>query len=195
MVTQPTIRAATLAAASALVVLMDIAGEGMPNLLWRSLAAPAQSALEVGRDRARRDEGGFSYRNAIVAELDGEVAGTLVGYRLDDPYDAGNLDELSETVRPLVALEARVPGSWYINILATFAELRGKRIGTRLLDAAETKGREAGAQSLSVIVGSWNEGAAQLYARVGFVNIAHDPAALPLDVPKSGDWILMTKSL
>ncbi len=195
MVTQPTIRAATLAAASALVVLMDIAGEGMPNLLWRSLAAPAQSALEVGRDRARRDEGGFSYRNAIVAELDGEVAGTLVGYRLDDPYDAGNLDELSETVRPLVALEARVPGSWYINILATFAELRGKGIGTRLLDAAETKGREAGAQSLSVIVGSWNEGAAQLYARVGFVNIAHEPAALPLDVPKSGDWILMTKSL
>ena len=195
MVTQPTIRAATLADASALVVLMDIAGEGIPNLLWGSLAAPAQSAIEIGRDRARRDEGGFSYRNAIVAELDGDVAGTLIGYRLDDPYDAGNLDDLSDTARPLVALESKVPGSCYINVLAAFAELRGKGIGTKLLDTAETKGREAGAQSLSVIVGSWNEAAAQLYARVSFADIAREPAALPPDFPKSGDWVLMTKPL
>lgn len=196
MVTQPTLRPATPADASALVVLMDMAGQGMPYLLWATLAAPAQSALEVGRERARREAGGFSYRNAIIAELSGEVVGALIGYRLDDPFAPGNSDDLTEEmVRPIQALEAKVPGSWYIDALAAFADLRGKGIGTKLLKAAETKGREAGARTMSVIVGSWNQAAARLYARVGYTGIAREPATLPPDFPRSGDWVLMTKSL
>lgn len=196
MPTRPTLRPATLADASALAVLMDMAAQGMPSLLWSTLAAPAQSALEVGRDRARREEGGFSYRNAIVAELNGEVVGSLIGYRLDDPFAPGNSDDLTEEMaRPILTLEAKVPGSWYIDALAAFAELRGKGVGTKLLEAAETKGREAGARTMSVIVGSWNQAAARLYARVGYAEIAREAAALPPDFPQSGDWVLMTKSL
>ena len=80
-----TFRPATLADASALAVLVDIAGEGMPASFWNELKSPGQSALEFGRERARRDEGGFSWRHATVAEIGGEVAASLVGYRLDDP--------------------------------------------------------------------------------------------------------------
>jgi ribosomal protein S18 acetylase RimI-like enzyme len=150
MDSQPTFRLATLADTSALAVLVDIAGEGMPNHMWRALARPGQSAIEVGRDRARRETGGFSYRNAVVAEICGEVAASLVGYRLDDPYDLTGLDALPENVRPLVRLEAHAPGSWYVNVIATFPEFRGQGIGTRLLEIAEAKGREARAPSLSV---------------------------------------------
>ena len=192
---QPTFRPATLADASALAVLVDIAGEGMPNFMWGALAEPAQSAIEVGRERARREEGGFSYRHAIIAELHGEIAASLVGYRLDDPYDLPDLDELPDIVRPLIKLEAQVPGSWYINVLAAFAESRGQGIRTKLLEAAETKGREARAPTMSVIVGSWNEGAARLYARVGYADIAREPANLAPDFPHQGDWVLMKKSL
>jgi ribosomal protein S18 acetylase RimI-like enzyme len=176
-------------------VLVDIAGEGMPNHMWRTLAAPGQSAIEVGRERARREEGGFSYRNVIVAEIEGEIAAALVGYRLDDLYDLTGLDELPDLVRPLVRLEARAPGSWYINVLATFPEFRGQGIGAKLLDIAEAKGREAAAPSMSVIVASWNEAAARLYRRAGYAVAASEPARAFPGFPHKGDWVLMVKSL
>jgi ribosomal protein S18 acetylase RimI-like enzyme len=190
-----TFRPATLADASALAVLVDIAGEGMPNHMWRDLAGPGRSALEVGRERARRAEGGFSYRHAIVAEVDGDVAASLVGYRLDDPYDLTGLDELPENVRPLIRLEAQAPGSWYVNVLATFPETRGQGIGSGLLSKGEALARETGAPAMSVIVGSWNEGAARLYGRAGYAPMASEQAVLPPGFPHQGDWVLMLRSL
>jgi ribosomal protein S18 acetylase RimI-like enzyme len=190
-----TVRPARISDASALAVLVDIAGEGGPNYMWSMLAAPGQSTLEIGRDRARREEGGFSYRNATLAEVNGEVAGSLIGYRLDDPYDLTGLDELPELVRPLVRLEAQAPGSWYVNVLATFPEFRGQSIGTKLLEVAETRGQEEGVSAMSVIVGSWNEGAARLYARCGYAHVANEPAHLPPGFPHQGDWVLMIKSV
>ncbi len=191
-----TFRPATLADASALAVLVDIAGEGMPAYMWSTLAAPGQSLLELGRERAQREAGGFSYRNSIVAEVGGEVAASLVGYRLDDPYDlAGSLAETPDIVRPLVRLEAKAPGSWYVNVLATFPEFRRRGIGARLLAIAEQKGREEGAPSLSVIVGGWNESAARLYQSAGYSALASEPAILFPGCPHQGDWVLMVRSL
>src|SRR5680860_125617 len=128
----PTIRPATLADAAALAVLIDIAGEGIPAHLWSTWKTPGQSILEFGRERARREEGGFSYRNAILAEMNGEIAASLVGYPLDDPYHLPDLDELPDIVRPLINLEAQVPGTWYVNVLAAFPEFHGQGIGAKL---------------------------------------------------------------
>ena len=191
----PTIRPATLTDTSALAVLIDIAGEGIPAHLWSTWKTPEQSILEFGRERARREEGGFSYRNAIVAETAGEIAGSLVGYRLDDPYDLPDLDELPDIVRPLINLEAQVPGTWYVNVLAAFPEFHGQGIGTKLLAVAESKGRETGAPAMSVIVGSWNKGAARLYTRAGYAPIAREQAVVPPGFSDLGDWVLMVKSL
>ncbi|ODA68448.1 putative acetyltransferase [Methyloligella halotolerans] len=187
-------RPATLADSSALAVLIDIAGEGLPAFLWRGLKAPGQSVLEFGRYRARREEGGFSYRNAIIAELDDEIAGTLIGYPLDDPYELGNLDELPELLRPMVKLEAQAPGSWYVNVLATFPEFRRRGVGEGLLAVADEKAREAGAATLSVIVGSWNQGAARLYERAGYVESARQEAHPPAEWTHRGEWVLMVKA-
>jgi ribosomal protein S18 acetylase RimI-like enzyme len=191
-----TFRPATLADASALAVLVDIAGEGMPAYMWSTLAAPGQSLLELGRERALREAGGFSYRNSIVAEVGREVAASLVGYRLDDPYDlAGSLAETPDIVRPLVRLEAKAPGSWYVNVLATFPEFRRRGIGARLLAIAEEKAREQRARSLSVIVGGWNEPASRLYTSAGYAGLAREPAILFPGCPHQGDWVLMVRSL
>jgi ribosomal protein S18 acetylase RimI-like enzyme len=195
MATQLTFRPATLADASALAVLVDIAGEGAPNGLWRSLADPGQSALEIGRERARREEGGFSYRHATLAEAESEIAGCLIGYVLDDPYDLTGLEDMPPMVQPLVRLEAQAPGSWYVNVLAVFREFRGQGIGAKLLDLAAVQGREAGVSTTSIIVGSWNEGATRLYQRAGYAIIASEGAVLPPEVPRAGDWILMTRPI
>jgi len=191
----PSFRPAVKGDAAALAVLVDIAGEGAPNYMWSTLGQPGQSTLEIGRDRARREEGGFSYRNATVADIGGEIAGGLVGYRLDDPYDLSIVEELSEWLRPLVRLEGRVPGSWYINVLASFPEFRRQGIAAKLLAIAEKKGREEGASLLSVIVGSWNEAAVRLYANAGYSVLAREPAILFPGCPHEGDWVLMVRSL
>jgi ribosomal protein S18 acetylase RimI-like enzyme len=188
-------RPATKADASALAVLVDIAGEGLPAHLWSTLKAPGQSILEVGRERAAREEGGFSYRNAIVAEIEGEIAACLVGYRLDDPYELGSFAEIAEFVRPLVLLEAKAPGSWYVNVLATFPEFRRQGIGMQLLAIAERKASDSGACALSVIVAGENERAGRLYRRAGFAAAASEKVVPFPGYTHSGDWILLTKRL
>lgn len=196
MASEPSFRPARKADAAALAVLVDIAGEGMPAYMWSTLKAPGQSLLEFGRERAQREAGGFSYRNSVVAEVDGEVAASLVGYRLEDPYDLdGSLAEAPEIVRPLVRLEGKAPGSWYVNVLATFPEFRRRGIGARLLAIAEEKARREGAPALSVIVASWNEPASRLYAHAGYSTLAREPALPFPGCPHTGDWVLMVKPL
>jgi ribosomal protein S18 acetylase RimI-like enzyme len=195
MTHSPKFRAATKADAAALAVLVDIAGEGLPAHLWSTIRAPGQSILEMGRERAAREEGGFSYRNAIVAELDGEIAACLVGYCLDDPYDLPDLDDVPEVVQPLVKLEAKAPSSWYVNVLATFPEFRRRGLARKLLDLAETKAVEAGAPSLSVIIAGENERAIRLYASADYGPLASEPVLMFRGCPHGGDWLLMVKSL
>ena len=72
------LRPARKADAAALAILVDIAGEGMPSYMWSRMREPGQSGFEVGRARAAREEGGFSYRNATVAETGGEVAASMI---------------------------------------------------------------------------------------------------------------------
>jgi ribosomal protein S18 acetylase RimI-like enzyme len=196
MASDPTFRPAAKADAAALAVLVDIAGEGMPAYMWSTLKAPGQSLLEFGRERAQREAGGFSYRNSLVAEVDGEIAASLVGYRLEDPYDLeGSLAETPEIVWPLVKLEAKAPGSWYVNVLATFPEFRRQGIGARLLAIAEERAREERAPSLSVIVASWNAPAARLYTSAGYAGLARETALHYPGCPHQGDWVLMIKPL
>lgn len=195
MALQPRIRPARKSDAAALAILVDIAGEGMPAYMWSTLKEPAQSAFEFGRSRAARETGGFSYRNATVADVEDEVAAALVGYRLDDPYDTGDLNDLPEMVRPLVVLEAKAPGSWYVNVLAAFPEFRGQGLGSTLLDVAEDQAKASGADTLSIIVASENKGAAKLYARVGYRETAREPVTTFPGCPHGGDWILMLKPL
>ncbi|MEZ0280339.1 GNAT family N-acetyltransferase [Methyloceanibacter sp.] len=195
MVGHTTFRPAVKADASALAVLVDIAGEGLPAHLWSTLRAPGQSILEVGRERAARETGGFSYRNALVAEVEGEIAACLVGYRLDDPYDLAGLEEIPPLVRPLVLLEAKAPGSWYVNVLATFPEFRQRGLGTALLGIAEEKARAGSAPALSVIVAAENVRARRLYATAGYEAHATEPIFAFPGCPHGGDWLLMVKPL
>jgi ribosomal protein S18 acetylase RimI-like enzyme len=181
--------------ARALAQLIDIAGEGFGTYLWSQAAGPGESALDVGVRRAQRDEGGFSYRNAIVALSGGEIAGLLLGYRLADPYDTGDLDRLPELVRPLVELESIAPASWYVNALAAFPEFRNMGLGTRLLGEAEHIARKVKAPALSIIVAEANDGAKRLYLRCGYAEVARRRLIPFPGLPHGGDWLLLTKPI
>ena len=98
--------------------------------------------IEVGIERVLREEANFSYRNAVVADVDGRVAAALLAYRLPEHSDV-NLDELPDLLRPLEELELKAPGTFYINILAAYPEYRGLGLGTSLLKAAHMLASEA----------------------------------------------------
>lgn len=176
-----------------LAQLIDIAGEGFGTYLWMQAAGPGESALDVGMRRAQREEGGFSYRNATIAEIDGKTAGLLLGYRLADPYDTGDLNALPALVRPLVELESIAPASWYVNALAAFPKYRNKGLGTLLLAEAERIARRTKAPSLSLIVADQNEGAKRLYLRCGYRETARRLLVPFPGLGHGGDWVLMMK--
>lgn len=165
-----TLRCATVSDARAIARLMAIAGEGIPVWLWSRAARDGQDPLFVGTERAARPGANFSYRNAVLAECGGQVAGMMLGYRLPEPTadEVTALDDLPELLRPLAELELTVPGSFYVNALAVFDGYRDSGIGTRLLQAAAGRATAQGCTRLSLLVFSQNLGAVRLYERNGY---------------------------
>lgn len=198
MHSHPLIRAATPQDAPILARLIDIAGEGIPNWLWSGMTEDGQSALEVGTERARRDTGGFSWRNALVAERDGDIAAMMLGYEITAPSDAdlAATPDMPEAFRPFIELEHRSVGSFYVNALATLPGRRGFGLGTRLMRAAEEKATSAGIRQMSIQAYEHNTGAVRLYERLGYAIADARPVLLhPCQPYYDGRIVLMLKDI
>jgi ribosomal protein S18 acetylase RimI-like enzyme len=183
----PSLRPARRGDSADLAQLVDLASEGLTSYLWAGMAEPGEDAWAVGIRRAARDEGAFSWRNAMVAELDGRMAGALVGYRIGDAPEP--LDELPAMFRPLQELENRALGTYYVNVLATYPEFRRRGVATRLLEEAGRQG--AGARGSSLIVADGNAAARRLYLGFGFREVAEAPIVKEGWRNGSTAWVLM----
>lgn len=188
---QVALRPARRADAADLARLVDLAGEGLPRHLWARMAGPGEDVWDVGARRASRDDGAFSWRNAVVAEVDGAVAGALVVYRIGDAPEP--LDELPAMFRPLQQLENLALGSQYVNVLAIFPDHRRRGLGRRLLAEAEARGGDAGA--MSIIVADRNAPAVALYCASGYRERARTPIVKEDWVSDSTAWVLLLKPL
>ncbi|MCG6882639.1 MAG: GNAT family N-acetyltransferase [Silicimonas sp.] len=175
-----------------LVEIVRMAGEGLPEIVWKDMAEPGETVRDVGLRRAAGETGSFSYRNATLCELDGAVVGGVVGYMLaPEPVEIG--PDFPEMFVPLQELENLVPEHWYVNILATYPEHRGKGIGAALLAFAEQLAAVRGARGMSIIVFSSNEGAERLYRRTGYREVARRRMAIPGWQHDGCDAILLVK--
>jgi len=188
-----TVRAAARSDCAELAQLINYAGEGLPLYLWRKMAGAGDDPWEIGRERAARDSGGFSYRNSIVAEVAGKIAGALVGYPVADepePVDPANTPPMFV---PLVELENLAAGTWYVNAVAAFPEARGHGLGSELMRWAERRAADLGLRGVSLIVSDANHGARRLYERLGYAETASRP--MVKDGWQSGgeNWVLMIK--
>lgn len=189
------IRQAVKANARELAYLINLAGEGLPEYLWRQMAKGQETPLDVGEQRMRRETGGFSYRHARICFHRGRVMGMILDYRLPDPYPLDDLHDSPNVVQPRLRLESRVPGSWYIHALATYETARGKGAASLLMSQAEASAIAEGCDRLSLIVASENRVARVFYERRGF----READALPV-VPWPGcrigeEWVLMLRRL
>ena len=191
-----TVRAATSRDASDVVVLIDIASRGLLTALWSGLAAPGQSALEVGRERIRqRTDLPSHLSNWHVAEAGGEIIGGYAGYVVPSPYDPGYVGDLPAFYRPMLELEALAAGTWHLVSLAVYPEARNRGIGSRLLDHAIATARAAQCSAMTIMANNANAGACRLYLRRGFAETARR-ASVPFQGSSDrGDWILFTMAV
>ena len=158
-----TIRPARKTDARHLAVLVNYAGEGMPYYFWTK-AADGGDPWVIGEQRAKRESGSFSYRNALVAERSHEILGMILTYPINAVASAKDYAEMSPILVPLQKLEDMAVGTTYVNVLAVYPNHRGHEIGSRLLAYVAKK-----AERMSIIVSDANIGAWRLYERHGFV--------------------------
>ena len=189
------VRSATIADAAALADFVNMAGEGLPLHLWKGMAGPGEDAWEVGRRRATRESGSFSYRNAVLLEERGSVVACLIGYRLPDAPEPIDYAKMPPIFVPLQELENLTPGTWYVNVLACHPEERGKGYGARLLSEADERAAQTGCGGLSIIVSDANEGACRLYERHLYREIARRPMVKEDWKNPGKSWVFLTESL
>jgi ribosomal protein S18 acetylase RimI-like enzyme len=179
-----------------LACLYDAASRGLAAWSWNQIAEPGQSLIEVGRHRIAGNPDHVSHFSSwIVAETDGSVAGAILGFRIPDPYDAGDMTGITEIHRPILELEAIAAGTWFIMAISVFAEFRGRGIGKQLLEHTIEKAQASGATNASILVESVNADAYRLYRRLGFVDWVRRPYYAFPGSRDSGEWILLRRSM
>ncbi len=188
-------RWAAVGDSAAIARLMDMAGEGLPRHLWSGLTDSGQSPMEVGAELVARGEGNFSYRNAVVAEKRGEVVALLLAYRLPPANQAPDPADYPELERPMVELEARVPGSFYINGLATLLQARKQGLGSCLLHIANALAVAEGCQELSIQVFEQNTTALRLYQQHGYEIVDRRSVVPHACYPYDTDVLLLTRNV
>lgn len=195
MTAQIVIRPATKADASEVALLANIATHGGLRASWEydKRAAGSYDPIEVGRLDLLDERDGLNWRNASIAEFDGEVVGLLLGY--PEPQITPPMPEsLPDFLVPIVELEWLAAGRWFVSMLAVHIPWRGQGIGALLLNLAEAKRANAGSAGLALIVEDANLRARQLYERQGFVVYAARPMRIfPNGTIPGQDWLLMVK--
>lgn len=178
-----------------LAYLVNLAGEGMPFHMWHTMCAPGQQVIDLGTERAARETGDFSYKNARILKEDNEITSCLIAFPLDDPYNLSNLETYPDYIKPLVQLEAMAAGNWYINVLAVYEPYRHKGYARMLMQESFMRARKAGHNSVCLIVHSANTPALTLYESLGFDKSAELPAIVIPGIIESGNWQLLVKQL
>lgn len=188
------IREARAADAGHLVRFINMAADDLPLHFWQKSVGPEGDPWAYGKERAARETGSFSFHNAWLAEVDGEVAACLLGYPTEDIPGAIDPDTPAIFV-PLIELESLAPGSWYLNVLATYVPFRGKGCGSALLAYAEEVARRLGRRTISLIAADTHRDALRIYAAKGYREIARRPVVKGDWAVDAGEWILFTKSI
>lgn len=189
----PTIRPAARNDALHVAAIIDLAGHGVDLDSWAAAAAQDGALLDAARRAVSTDPTQpVHYSKAWLAEIDGDIAGGLVGGIIEPGADHSTLID-TPALAPLVELETLMPGWWLVLALAVYREFRGRGIARALLDHADRLGRQAGASGLFLIVEDTNAEALALYGREGFRTAERRPWLRYGHRTGPSEWILMTR--
>ncbi|AGT10910.1 GNAT family N-acetyltransferase [Paracoccus aminophilus] len=188
------IRKAQASDAAHLVRFINMAADDLPLHFWKKTVGPEGDPWALGQERAARETGNFSYHNAWLALSEGEIGACLLGYAADEEPEPIDPDTPPIFV-PLLELEALAPGSWYLNVLATYEAFRGKGLGSALLAEAEVIAAKGGHNTISLIAADTHQDALRLYTAKGYREVARRPVVKGDWAVDANEWILFTKAV
>jgi ribosomal protein S18 acetylase RimI-like enzyme len=191
-----TFRAAIKNDSSDLAILSDAATRRLSSFMWSLSAKTGQSWFEFGRSFILTQTDHFShYSKWHIAESDARTTGALNCCLLPKEVEDGHLGNSSDVTRNLNELKVIAGGTWYITAAAVFPEFRNLGIGEALLSKAENLARVQGIPEITLMVGSFNDGAQRLYRRFGFNEWERRPFIPFPGSDPDGFWILMRKKV
>ncbi len=130
--------------------------------------------LDIIAEIARLEISQYSYRNALIAEINNTPAGAVIA------YDGARLDELrTQTLRiihrynPDFAFteDETEAGEYYLDSLCVLPQYRKMSVATRLINALCEKVFSEGHNRVGLIVDFDNPNAERLYTSLGFKRI------------------------
>jgi O-6-methylguanine DNA methyltransferase len=134
--------------------------------------------MAVLTEVARREATQYSWQNALVAELNGVVAGAVVGYDGAQLYTLreGTFATINEFVeRTQTIVDETSAGEYYLDSVGVLPQYRGMGVGRALVSAFCDKAFAEGHQRVGLIVDFENPDAERLYTSLGFRRIGTRP--------------------
>ena len=117
------------------------------------------------------DEGRYTYKNFIVCEIDGKIAGiTAVYYSGErEKLDKVMLENLKKLGIKRNSFEREFfENEYYIDSVAVSPEYQGRGIAKEMIKYAENLGKEHGYEKMSLIVRLDKEKAYSIYKKIGY---------------------------
>ena len=146
------------------VVGMAIGEESMPYYC-------GEAWMDVISHIARQENTQYSYRNALVAEVDSAPAGAIIGYdgALLHALRQPTFDIILQYVDEINITEDETEASeFYLDSIGVLPEYRKFGIATRLIEAMRDKIFAEGHTRFGLIVDFDNPTAERLYTQIGF---------------------------
>lgn len=119
----------------------------------------------------KREDVLYSWKNTIIAEIDGIAVGMLTAYDGRDYRDMRHCT--MQLAKQHLGVEfpgmedEAVPGEYYLDSLAVMPEFRGRGIGRALLEKGIAQGKQLGL-AITLAVDPVNDRAKSLYTSLGF---------------------------
>ena len=127
--------------------------------------------MKVFEEIALLEDSQYSYRNAFVAEVDGNAVGAVIAYDGADlhPLRKSTLDVLSKHIGIEMQIADETDASeFYLDSLAVLPEYRGRGVGVKLILAVKERAFNEYNKNLGLLVDFENPDAERLYKSVGF---------------------------
>lgn len=161
---RPFFRRAGAADCRSLAQLFILSSDGLADYLWRSERRRGESTAEACARAYADGSSGFSYRDCLVAEVQGRILAMAHSFVMQRGADAEPAKD--PVLRPYSELEDH--GSFYLSSLAVAEGARGRGLGTRLMRMVEEEARDLGLPRVSLICFERNIRGMRFYQRLGY---------------------------
>ena len=128
--------------------------------------------VAVLEEIARLEKTQYSFQNSLIAEVEGKIAGAIVGYdgSMLQELRSGTFDVIKSYTSIIPNMEPETSaGEFYLDSLAVFPPFRGNGVARSLILALSEKAFAYGHKNVGLLVDFENPNAEILYRSVGFV--------------------------